>query len=253
MVNFDKILKEKRGYISKLPDNKKAVMIMSGGLDSSITCARLLKENGLEIFPLHINRGQTNWMAEGRAAAKFVNFLRKKFKGKIHRLETISLDIPPKKLKPRLLNYMKKCGHPLRDTMMQLVAVQYAISLSQRFNDKIGTIFSATGPEDPFPHCTLKSMRANNMSICENLADWDLVVTSPNIDNNIFKESFGKIEEIIWAKRNKLPIEDTISCYQPTFKKGKYWHCGECLACLRRKKAFFDARAKDQTLYLTEL
>ena len=249
MVNFEKILKKERAYVSKIPDNKKVVMIISGGLDSAITCARLISEFNVEVFPMYINRGQTNRAAEGKSAAFFVGLLRKKFKNKIHPLEKIKLDIPPKKFKAHLLDYMKKNGHPLRDTMMQLVAVQYAISLSDRFGE-IKTIFSATGPEDPFPHCTLQSMRANNINICENLADWGWVITSPNIDKNIFKKPFGKIEEIIWATKNNLPIEKTISCYHPTLKNDEYYHCGECLACLRRKKAFKDAKIKDKTKYI---
>lgn len=250
MINFDQILKEERGYVSRVPNNKKAVMIISGGLDSVVTCARLISEYDLEIFPLHINRGQTNKLPEKKSAIFFVSLFKKMFKNKIHTLGKIDLDIPPKKIKPYLTNYMKTKGHPLRDTMMQLVAVQYAISLSQRFNHEIKTIFSATGPEDPFPHCTLESMRVNTMNVCENLADWDWTITSPNIDKNIFKESFGKVEEIIWARDNNLPIEKTISCYRPVLKQGEYYHCGNCLACSRRKQAFINAQVKDKTNYL---
>lgn len=250
MINYDKILKQQRGYASKLPPNKKAVMIISGGLDSVTTCARLINDFNLEIFPLHINRGQKNKIAENKSALFFINLIKKRFKNKIHNLTTIDLDVPPKKIKPFLLSYMKKHGHPLRDTMMQLVAVQYAISLAQRHDRNIRTIFSATGPEDPFPHCTLQSMRANNINICENLDDWSWTITSPNIDKNIFDKPFGKIEEIIWAKQNNFPIEKSISCYKPILKKSNYYHCGKCLACSRRKKAFAGAKIEDKTKYI---
>jgi 7-cyano-7-deazaguanine synthase in queuosine biosynthesis len=250
MIDYDKILKQVRGYTSKLPDNKKAVMIISGGLDSVITCARLISEFGLEIFPLHVNRGQTNRAAENKSAIFFSKYLKNKFKGKIHDLEIISLDVPPKEIKPYLLDYMKKKGHPLRDTVLQIVAVQYAISLSQKYNQEVKTIFSATGPEDPFPHCTLQSFRANTINTCENLGDWEWTITSPNIDKNIFTKSFGKVEEIVWADKNKIPLEKTISCYKPVFKGNVSYHCGECLACRRRKKAFFAAKIKDKTKYI---
>lgn len=47
---YDKLLLDKRSWISKIPDNKKAAMLVSGGYDSMITSARLIKDFGMELF-----------------------------------------------------------------------------------------------------------------------------------------------------------------------------------------------------------
>ena len=47
---YNKLLLDKRGWISKLPENKKAVILVSGGYDSMITAARLVKDYEIELF-----------------------------------------------------------------------------------------------------------------------------------------------------------------------------------------------------------
>ncbi len=55
-----KNLKEKRGWISKIPENKKVVILLSGGFDSLSTIAQSIIEFDISIYPLFINRSQTN-------------------------------------------------------------------------------------------------------------------------------------------------------------------------------------------------
>ena len=49
---YDKILIEKRGYVFKIPDNRECVFIFSGGLDSVVTCARLIEDFDFDIYPI---------------------------------------------------------------------------------------------------------------------------------------------------------------------------------------------------------
>ena len=42
--SYEKILQENRGYVSKWPEDKSAVLIISGGLDSITMAAKLLKD-----------------------------------------------------------------------------------------------------------------------------------------------------------------------------------------------------------------
>jgi 7-cyano-7-deazaguanine synthase in queuosine biosynthesis len=248
---YEQILINKRGYVSRLPENRKVVMIISGGLDSIVTSARLILDYKMELFPMHIHRGQTNAEAENGSVDFFTQLFQQKFgRKKFHQPMKINVNVPPSEFKRDLLEYSKAKGHPLRDTIMQLVAVQYAIAVSAQTKDTIKTIFTATGPEDPFPHCSLLSFRINTINACENLGDWGWLISSPNIDENIFGEPFGKTDEIAWAAKNGIPIENTVSCYKPVLLGGKFHHCGECLACRRRKKAFSDAGLKDLTNYL---
>lgn len=247
MLNeYENILMKKRGWISKIPDNKKCVFVFSGGLDSVSSIARVITEFDLSVFPLFINRGQTNLEFERHSIEYFNDLFIKKYPNNYNNVKIIENDIPSKSLKNDLQTYMKSKGYPLRDTFIELLAVQYAISLK---NDT-KTIFSANVIDDPFPHCALKAMRSTTVNVCENLDDWDWQITSPNIDQNISSNIYSKVDEIKFSTNNNIPIENSTSCYKPNIINNKIYHCGECLACKRRKQAFIDAEVEDKTLYL---
>ena len=57
---YEQLLKKKRGYISRIEKGSPVVLLVSGGLDSMVTYARLLKDFELTIYPLYISRGQRN-------------------------------------------------------------------------------------------------------------------------------------------------------------------------------------------------
>lgn len=186
---------------------------------------------------------------EKKSALYFNDFFIKKFPKKYNNIFEVNVDIPLKNLKNDLQNYMHNNGYPLRDTLLEMMAVQYAVALSEKTNSHIKTIFSANVIDDPFPHCALQAMRSTTINVCENLNDWEWQITSPNIDKNISKSTFTKVDEIKFCYSNDIPIEKSISCYKPKFINNKIYHCGECLACMRRKKAFNDAKIEDKTLY----
>lgn len=244
MDSFEKILVKKRGFISKFPKNRKAVMIVSGGLDSITTCAVLMKDYNIELYPLHIKRGQTNHEAEFKSIQYYSDYFSRKFPSKFNPVKYIELNVPPLELKADLTEYTKMNGHPLRDTVLQMSAVQYGASLGM----DVKTVFCAVVPEDYFPHSSLESMRATNLAVCQNMNDWDWLITSPNVDPNLFGKQFGKREEILWAHKNGLPIEETISCNIAT-KLTDFKNCGDCISCFRRKESFASAGINDKTDY----
>ena len=243
---YENILSKKRGWISKIPENKSCVFIFSGGLDSVSTIARLIIDFNMNIYPLFINRGQTNLNFEEKSVDYFNKFFLEKFSKNYNNVKKINSEVPVKSLKDDLQEYMKKNGYPLRDTFMEMLAVQYAISLQKN----IKTVFSANVIDDPFPHCALQAMRSTSVNICENLEDWEWQITSPNIDKNISEIQYGKTEEIIFCNKHNIPIEKTISCYRPQLIDGNAHHCGDCLACKRRKQSFKNAAIEDKTLYI---
>lgn len=124
---------DKRGWISKWP--KCAVFIYSGGMDSTVTIARLLEEKKIEIFPLFINRGQSNFKYEKQAAEFFEKYFKEHYRNLFHDLTEIAVNIPPREIKDQLRQCSTKFGYPLRNNVLQMVGVQYAISLSQRLNN----------------------------------------------------------------------------------------------------------------------
>ncbi len=237
---YENILISNRGWVSRWP--KKAVFIFSGGMDSTLTIARLLSEKKIEIFPVFINRGQTNLKYERKSVKYFDNLFKIKYPNSYHEYVELKIDVPPTELKNAILPYTKQHGHPLRNTILQMLGVQYAISLLSN-GHKIKTVLCAQVPDDPFPHSTLTSLRINSVNVCENLGEWDWQITSPNMDPLLGK-NYGKIEMIKWSAQNDIPLEKTRSCYTSNEK-----HCGICLTCLRRKEAFITASVKDETRY----
>jgi len=62
---FSNILKDKRGYVVKMPQKGESVVAcLSGGQDSVANIGILLKEFGLNVYPFFINRGQSNYRYE---------------------------------------------------------------------------------------------------------------------------------------------------------------------------------------------
>lgn len=241
---YEEILTKKRGYTSKWPDNKNVVVVLSGGLDSVITTAWLLEEMDFNVFPIHIQRGQTNAKAEELAVNFFENYFLKKYKGKFFPVKHVNVNIPPKEIKDDLAKYMSRKGYPLRDPLIHQYAVQYACTIQDTIGAEVKTIICGIVPEDVFPHSTLAALRSTTIAVCENLNDWDWVISSPHIDSNISSGMNSKTDEIKWATDHKLPLEKTISC-----NIAKINNCGICSSCIKRKKAFEKAGVYDNTVY----
>jgi 7-cyano-7-deazaguanine synthase len=246
MNDYELILQNRRGYVSKWPDKKEAVLIVSGGLDSIIMAARLM-EQGFTLFPLHIERGQTNYEAERQSIDKYSELFKDRYPGQFNDTTYIKLNIPPSEFKQDLTSYTKEKGHPLRDTMLQMAAVQYAISLRSK-GLMVKTVFCAVMPEDYFPHSNLASIRATNVAICQNTDDWEWVISSPNIDPYLEKEPITKPSEIKWAEANNVSTGYTVSCNVATAETN-HLNCGTCSSCERRKAAFAEAGVDDKTHY----
>lgn len=243
--SFENLLTEKRGWVSQWKD--KSVFIYSGGLDSTITIARLLTDKKIEIFPLFINRGQTNLEFEKKSANFFASYFKSGFGALFHDLKEININVPPKEIKDNLKEYSSQFGYPLRNTLLQMIGVQYAISLRIQ-GIKVTSVFCAQIFDDPFPHSTLSALRATTIDVCQSLGEWDWQITSPNIDPWLDSQAAGKKELVKWASAHDLPVEKTRSCYSSERN-----HCGTCLSCRRRQAAFREAAVEDKTAYFRKL
>ncbi len=239
---YTKFLQDKRGWVTRWPE--KAVMIYSGGMDSTITQARMLEEREIELFPVFIDRGQHNVKFEEKSADFFAGYFAEKYGDRYHGLVKIKINVPAAEIKNDLKKYAETHGYPLRNTILQMVGVQYGVSLLNSGHE-VKSVLCAQVNDDPFPHSTLSSLRINTINVCDSMNEWDWQITSPNIDPYLEKELIGKIEMIKWAAQHGLPIEKTRSCYSAVEKA-----CGECLTCRRRKLAFATAGVIDKTDYV---
>ena len=244
---YNKLLLEKRGWISKLPESKKCVMLISGGYDSIMTSARLIKDYKMELYPIYIDRGSRNREGELASIKFFEKYFQKTFgKNSFHKTFIPNISVPPKEIKEQLQEYAKVHRYPMRDFIMQMFAVQYAASLGE----DVRTICNGVISTDSIASVTIN--RINTLAICEMTKEPEWNILSLNIDPEISKKSFCKNDEIKWAHENSIPDEATMTSWTPIKKNGVLYHCGECYACAERKNGFKNAGFVDKTKYFNE-
>ena len=215
----------------------KALVLFSGGLDSTVLAAQLLAD-GAETRLLSIDYGQRH-AKELQQAEKIADAL-----GLPHRILRLP-DLGPLLGGSSLTDDQVELpeGHYAEESMkatvvpnrnMILLALAGGHALSIGFN----TIAYAAhaGDHTIYPDC--RPEFADAMEKALKLADWQ------NLNLHRPFVNFSK-EELV-RKGNELgaPLELTWSCYA-----GREKHCGKCGTCVERKEAFALAKVEDPTEY----
>ena len=215
---------------------KKAVCLLSGGIDSS-TLTYWLQNKGYEVYALTINYGQKH-DKEIEASKKIADVA-----GIIH--EVIDISQVQFLLKSSLIKGGEEIpeGHYKEETMKSTVvpnrnAIMLAIAYGWAVSVKADVVaFAAHGGDHHiYPDCRKPFVDA--ISLAFKLGnDSEIPVIAPFI--NMYKEDIVAIGHALG-----VPYKDTWSCY-----KGKSKHCGLCGTCVERKEAFKKASIKDPTEY----
>ena len=264
LEKIENILKEQGGIFKMPSPGSSVILLLSGGLDSIVCWAILMKEYKLKVYPLTINNNKKRRLFEKKSIKFFSKFYQKKYP---------SLYIKPfeiKSLYPKELSFnIKKATTNLHEqtildnlsnssklvtdlslgsfNVYPLVAKLYAQFLHQTKNIKINTIFCGIVPDDGIcvPEQTLMAIRS---------ATWFLRNDSPTnwqFSSVCYEKETGnyldKKDLIKWGSEHELPLEKTYSCYN-----GTKIHCGECMSCDYRKISFISAKIKDKTNYLNQ-
>jgi 7-cyano-7-deazaguanine synthase in queuosine biosynthesis len=252
--SLDQILRNKRGYVIKLPKpNTPVIACMSGGLDSIANIVVLLEALKVKVYPFFINRGQTNYKWEKEA----VNFYNRLFLDKYPNLYTpcltIDIDIPSKAYKKDLIKtkclednpkLRSRASYPARNPIIFLTGMEYGYSLQHK-GIEAKTIFGSMHSADNAFHSSLTSIRSQNITMCTITGDWDWQFISIPIEREL-GNYYGKSEIVKFAHNCGIPLEQTRSC-----TGGQEIQCGLCtMACMDRRKAFKEAGIKDRTIYL---
>ena len=223
---------------------KKAVCLISGGLDSCVA-SFIAKENGYEIYALSFHYEQRHKkellcaenIAKAVGAKKHItldidfntiagsSLLTASQSGiRDHDLEDIGRDIPS--------TYV-----PARNTVFLSLALAYAETIDA------DAIFLGANAVDfsGYPDCRPKYIQAY-----QKMAD---LATKRGVEGNpISIEApllrLTKSEIIKTGLKLKIPFENTWSCY-----RGKEKACGRCDSCVLRLKGFKDAGIKDPVPY----
>ena len=226
--------------------NKKAVILLSGGLDST-TCAAIAKKKQFELYGLTINYGQKH-IFEIESAKSVADY----FKMKKHIIIDIDLasfggsSLTSKDLevpKNRMLsnNDIPTTYVPARNTVF------LSVSLAQAETINSFDIFIGVNALDysGYPDC-----RPEFISQFEKLAN---LATKESIEKKgkykIHTPLINLTKSEIIQKGLKLNVDYSItsSCYDP-HKNGN--PCGNCDACMLRLKGFEEAGKKDPLNYI---
>ena len=227
--------------------NKKAVILLSGGLDST-TCLALAKDQGFELFALTVNYGQRHDF-ELQSAKKTAQVFGVQKHSIIHidlaqfggSALTDQIEVPKDRYEYNMteipITYV-----PARNTVFLSLALAWAETL-EAFNIFIGVnALDYSGYPDCRPEYISSFEKTANLATKAGVSGKAFQIHTPLI--NMTKA------EIIHAG-TKLGVDYglTSSCYDP---KDSGDPCGHCDACILRIKGFREVSIPDPLNYSDE-
>ncbi|MEW6007522.1 MAG: 7-cyano-7-deazaguanine synthase QueC [bacterium] len=218
-------------------ENKKAVILTSGGLDSS-TILYLAKSKGYICFPLSFDYGQRH-KKELICARKIAESLGLSLVVIKIRLPWLSSSLTDKK-KPLSSPEIEKIGERIPSTYVSarnLIFLSIGISYAEEI--KGGSIFIGANARDfsGYPDC--RDDFLESFFKTASLGTKAGVSKKPiSIERPLINKTKGEI--VVLAKKLGVPFGLTWSCY-----KGGEKPCGICESCLLRKYGFLKAKIVD--------
>lgn len=223
---------------------KKAIVLLSGGLDST-TCLALAKSKGFACHALSFSYGQRH-STELTAAARVAKCMQI-IEHKIVTLDTglfgasaltnQEIDVPAFKESQNIpVTYV-----PARNTIFLAMALGYAESIDAR------DIFIGASSVDysHYPDCRPEFIHA--FQTLANLA------TKAGVEGDLFTihaplQHLSKVQTILLGEQLNVDYSMTVSCYQAN-QRGEA--CGVCDSCSFRKRGFLGANLRDPTKYVS--
>ena len=223
---------------------KRAVCLVSGGLDSC-TCCFIAKKQGYEIYALTFNYGQkhgkeiesSKLIAKAVDAKKHIvfNLDLSQFGGSS--LVDIKSDIPKNQKLEDIGKEIPSTYVPARNTVFLSIALAYAetVDADTIFIGVTSTDYS--GYPDCRPEYIDSFQKMANLATKKGVEGHPIKIKTPLL-------SLSKKEIIHKGVKLGVPLDKTWSCY-----KGQEKACGRCDSCLLRLKGFKEAGVKDPVLY----
>ena len=224
---------------------KRAVVLLSGGIDSTTTLAIAMAE-GYDAYALSFDYGQRHQI-EIEAARRVANSLGAK-EHRVAKIDmrifggsalTADLDVPKKRSETEIAHGIPVTYVPARNTIFLAYALAWAEVIPA------GDIFLGVNAIDysGYPDC-----RPEFIEAFEALAN---VGTKAGVEGRRFHIhtpliKFSKAEIIRKASQLSVDLSLTHSCYDPS---PEGLACGECDSCLLRLKGFREAGIEDPIQY----
>ncbi|MCX7880323.1 MAG: 7-cyano-7-deazaguanine synthase QueC [Ignavibacteria bacterium] len=222
-------------------NSRKAVVLMSGGMDSAVTAAIVINQN-YEIFALHITYEQRTQERELRAFKELCSYY------KIENSLIVSIDYLKKiggsalvepSIEIELANFERKMIPrtyvPFRNGNLLSIAASWAEVVSAN------AIFIGAVEADSsgYPDCRKSFFEAFEKAINEGTKpETNIKIMTPLIN-------MSKKDIVLLGLELGVPFELTWSCY-----KEIEFACGECDSCALRLRGFQQAGAEDPLKYL---
>ncbi|MBS3150182.1 7-cyano-7-deazaguanine synthase [Candidatus Woesearchaeota archaeon] len=234
-----------------------AIIILSGGLDSSVVAYQVKSQNPNKIKCIFYDYGQRTRKQEEFAARKISKNIQAEFikidilwlgeistslinsEKKVHKTTEKDMENIQRE-KEDIINWWVPCRNSIFINIALAHAESEFISKKEKYDIFLGikdegkVHFKDTTPE------FLKIM--NKMQ--EHATDaGNYKISSPIINKD-------KVETVELGNKLNVPFELTYSCYKSEpMKNGKLIHCGYCSNCMQRKKAFYFAGIRDPSEY----
>lgn len=214
----------------------KAVVIISGGLDSTVLLYYVRQK--FDVYALSFDYGQRHSKELGYAAYTCAQLGVEhdiidlcSLQGLLKSSLTFAGEVPEGHY---AADNMKATVVPNRNAIMLSIAYGYAISLGA------STVFigAHAGDHAIYPDCRPEFF-ASLTAVLQSANEWAPPVL---IDPPFVYLSKQSIVEI--GKAIGVPFDETWSCYQ-----GGKLHCGRCGTCVERAEAFALAKVDDPTVY----
>ncbi|MBP1154801.1 MULTISPECIES: 7-cyano-7-deazaguanine synthase QueC [unclassified Paenibacillus] len=227
---------------------KKAVVILSGGLDST-TCMGIAQEAGYELFPITFDYGQRQKreIENARQVASFygvadrhrvisLGFL-KEFGGSA--LTDDNIEVPPAGESGGVDSDIPITYVPGRNLLFLSIATSYAeVSGAEAIYIGVNAL-DYSGYPDCRPEFIHKVEEVMALATRVGVEGGPIHIETPLIH-------WTKAEIIREGMRLGVPYQITTSCYN-----GQEEACGDCDSCRLRLKGFADAEATDPVPYRT--
>lgn len=213
--------------------NSEAIVLWSGGLDSTGVIPFIIEEYGVTVFPLFMNRGQLNYDGERRSIEYFSSLFSSKYEGKFNKYFEVNAPIPPVEFKNHFSHASIGKLYAMRNSDIANQGVRYALLLG------IDTVLVGCQASDVFTDQTKKYWKIKTEEVRIGTGHKTFMIIAPFVWLGLQKEDI-----IRWCIDKNINIYESWSCWDATDR-----HCGICQACITRKQAFRKARKDDITKY----
>ena len=220
---------------------KKAVVIASGGVDSSTLLYKAVKED-YEVYALTFIYGQKHQreIDSAKKICRGINIphkvidlsaLKEILSGSA--LTDSKVEVPEVPETAEHYETLKTTIVPNRNSIFLSIAIGYAVNI------KAEHVFFGAHQSDRgvYPDCRGEFVEAFERAECLANDNPNLIIAAPFV-------AMDKSQIVKLGAELGVPYGDTWSCY-----KGREIHCGVCSSCRERKRAFKEAGVLDPTEY----